>query len=73
MYAILEKIPDSTKITTAAIAPVLNLFGMPLDQWVLILSILLTLLFIVEKIPKALLSIKWMYRAACHKPNEPLQ
>lgn len=61
MQHILEQVPDSAKITSVAITPILSLFGVPLEQWVYVLSAIMTILFIIEKIPKVIISLKWMW------------
>lgn len=50
---IYEKIPESAKVTTALGPAALGLFGIPLEQWILILSAIVSILIIIEKIPKA--------------------
>lgn len=54
-----EQTPDSIKIAVAAAPPVgTYIFGLSLQEWTYVLSILLTILFIIEKIPKAYASVK---------------
>lgn len=47
----LEQIPDGVKITTAVAAPVLTFMGVSVEQWTFILSAVVSLLFIIEKLP----------------------
>ena len=47
----LENIPDGIKVGTAVSAPMLNLFGVPIEEWTFILSAIVSLLFIIEKLP----------------------
>lgn len=71
MQHILEQVPDSAKITSVAIAPILSIFGVPLEQWVYVLSAIMTLLFIIEKIPKVIISLKWIWdRIKCREPRK---
>lgn len=57
---IYEKIPESAKLTTAMGPAALGLFGIPLSEWVLILSIVVSLLVIIEKLPKAWNAVRRM-------------
>lgn len=70
---ILEQVPDSVKLTAAAASPVLTFLGIPLQEWVYIASLVMTILFIIEKIPKALISLKWMYRKIVHNEDAPVK
>lgn len=71
MHHILEQVPDSAKITSVAITPILSIFGVPLEQWVYVLSAIMTILFIIEKIPKVIISLKWMWeRMRCREPRK---
>lgn len=68
---IVEQVPDSAKITSVAITPILSIFGVPLEQWVYVLSAIMTILFIIEKIPKVIISLKWMWeRIKCREPRK---
>jgi type IV secretory pathway VirB3-like protein len=68
---VVDNVSDSVKMATATVTPVLALAGVPLEQWVFVLSAILTILFIIEKIPKAFVSIMWMYRKIVRKQNAP--
>jgi hypothetical protein len=61
----LQNIPDSAKVVTATAAPVLTLFGVSVEEWTYILSIIVSLLFIIEKIPVMVSRAKalkeWIY------------
>lgn len=59
---IYENIPESAKLTTAIGPAALSLFGVPLEQWVLVLSAIVSILIILEKIPKAIDSLKNLKR-----------
>ena len=60
----LDQIPDGVKITGAVAAPVLQILGVTVEDWTFILSAIVSILFIIEKMPmliartKAL--IKWI-------------
>lgn len=51
MQHYIEQVPDGVKATIAVSSPVLAIFGYPVEQWGFVLSALVALLFIVEKIP----------------------
>jgi hypothetical protein len=55
---IYEQVPESAKLSTAIGPAALSILGMPLDQWVYVLSAIVSLLVIVEKLPKVIQSIK---------------
>lgn len=67
----IENISDTAKLVTATTTPVLSMFGVPIEQWVFVLSAILTVLFIVEKLPKALDSVRRMYRWMRGDRDEP--
>lgn len=52
-----ENIPESAKLATAVGPAALSLFGVPLEHWILILSAIVSILVIIEKIPKAIESM----------------
>ena len=47
----LDQIPDGIKITGAIAAPALTFLGVSVEQWTFVLSAIVSLLFIVEKLP----------------------
>jgi hypothetical protein len=55
---IYDKIPETAKVGTAVGPAALTLAGLPLDQWILILSAIVSLLVIIEKLPRAIDSMK---------------
>lgn len=59
---ILEQVPDSVKISTAVSSSVFTFVGLPVEQWMYILSAVVSILFILEKIPKAIASVQSVYR-----------
>lgn len=57
-----ERIPESAKVATALGPAALGLFGIPLEQWILILSAVVSILIIIEKIPKAYEAIRTLIK-----------
>lgn len=53
-----QEIPDGVKVGASVAAPVLNLFGIPVEQWTFILSGIVSVLFIIEKLPMLILRTK---------------
>ncbi len=47
----IEQIPDGLKVATAVSAPVLTFLGVSVEQWTFVLSAIVSLLFIIEKLP----------------------
>ena len=58
----LEHIPDGAKVTVSVAAPILTLFGIPLQEWTYILSAIVSILFIIEKAPVILQRVKSFIR-----------
>jgi hypothetical protein len=50
----LELIPDAAKVGTAVAAPALSLFGVAVEEWTFVLSGIVSLLFILEKLPSVI-------------------
>lgn len=69
---VVEQIPDSVKASVSIPVPVLAFYGVPIEQWVFVLSAILTLLFIIEKLPKAFMSLKWFYRKLFKRDNSEM-
>lgn len=67
---VVEQIPDQYKALAVVPTSVLTLFGFPLEQWVFVLTAVLTIIFIIEKLPKAFMSIKWMWNKIKGKKNK---
>lgn len=65
----IEQIPDPAKAAITIPVPVLSLAGVPIEQWVFVLSAILTILFIIEKLPKAIMSVRWLYRKIFNKED----
>lgn len=68
---IYERIPETAKVSTAVGPAALTLIGMPLDQWILILSAVVSILVIIEKLPKVIHSIKNIKEWIQGKRNDP--
>lgn len=49
---IAETVPDSVKVVAAGAAPMASLFGLTAEEWSFVLSSVVALLFILEKIYK---------------------
>lgn len=59
---ILENIPDAAKVVTAVSAPALTLFGVSVEQWTFVLSAVVSILFIIEKLPVFIRRCKEFYK-----------
>jgi hypothetical protein len=46
-----SQVPDSVKIVAAVSAPTLTLMGISVEQWTFILSGIVSVFFIIEKLP----------------------
>lgn len=55
---VFERVPEAAKVSAAVGPAALTLMGMPLEQWILILSAIVSILVIIEKLPKVIHSIK---------------
>ena len=47
---VVEAIPDSAKVIATAAAPMASLFGLTVEEWSFVLSGIVALLFILEKL-----------------------
>lgn len=47
---VVETIPDSAKVVVAAASPMASLFGLTVEEWSFVLSGIVALLFILEKL-----------------------
>lgn len=54
-------VPDVVKVAVATGSSVLTIFGIPVEQWMYILSGIVSLLFIIEKLPIVFKRIKEAY------------
>lgn len=57
----IEQIPDGLKVATAVSAPVLTFLGVSVEQWTFVLSAIVSLLFIIEKLPVFISRCKQAY------------
>lgn len=55
---ILEDIPDSIKLAGATTPSALTLFGFPMEQWTYVASAIVSVMFIIEKLPNVIKNIK---------------
>lgn len=53
-----DHIPDSLKLTAATSPTVLNLWGIPVEQWMFIASAVVSIMFVIEKAPVCIRNIK---------------
>lgn len=62
----IDQVPDGVKVAVSVGSPVLAFFGYPVEQWGFVLSAIVALLFIVEKLPMFIKRVKdlidWMKR-----------
>jgi hypothetical protein len=69
-----QQVPDTFKVVGTGSPPVLHMFGVPVEQWSFIISIIIGLFYIIEKLPKVVASIKLMYRKFRERSsNAPLK
>lgn len=47
----LENVPDAVKVAGAVTAPALSFLGVTVEDWTFILSAIVSILFIIEKLP----------------------
>jgi len=62
-HDIIEQVPDSAKVLAAGVAPMASLMGLTVEEWSFVLSGVVALLFIVEKLYR-------FYQWARRKENE---
>ena len=62
-----EQIANINDVLAASVsAPVPTVFGIPLEEWTYILSAIVSLLFILEKLPKMIRKVRdWIKQRAC--------
>ncbi len=58
----LDQVPDGLKVAGAIAAPVLTIFGVTVEDWTFILSAIVSLFFIIEKLPMFILRVKAFYK-----------
>ena len=54
----LEQIPDTLKIGVSVSAPALAFLGVSVEDWTFVLSAIVSILFIIEKMPMLITRIK---------------
>lgn len=65
----MEHIPDSAKVTLAVAPTTVTLMGVPVEQWTFILSGVVAVLVIIEKLPKAYQVIKGVIKKCIQRIN----
>ncbi len=60
--SMLEHIPDTIKAGVAVAAPGLTLFGVAVEEWTFVLSGIVSILFILEKLPGTIKRSMEIYR-----------
>lgn len=58
---IVENIPDSVKVLGSVSPPALTFFGIAVQEWTYVLSALISIMFIIEKIPTMYRTFKRLY------------
>lgn len=58
----LQQVPDSAKIAVATGSSALTLFGISVEEWMYILSAIVSILFIIEKTPVFIERMKQLKR-----------
>lgn len=58
-HDIIEQVPDSAKVVVAGVAPMASLMGLTVEEWSFVLSGVVALLFIIEKLYRF---AKWLLR-----------
>lgn len=61
MQQYLEQVPDTVKVVGAISAPMLTILGVTVEEWTYILSIVVSILFIIEKLPVFIKRCKAFY------------
>jgi hypothetical protein len=67
---IMQQIPDTLKVGTALSAPVLTFVGISVEQWGFALSAIVSILFIIEKLPNLCKTLLRMYKYVTRKKRE---
>lgn len=62
----LQQIPDTVKIAVATGSSALTFLGIPVQEWMYILSAIVSLMFVIEKMPIFIERVKqfkrWVFR-----------
>lgn len=60
-------VPDTVKVAASVSAPTLHFFGITVQEWTYVLSAIVSVLFIIEKLPVLITRLKslwnWIKRA----------
>lgn len=56
---VVETVPDSAKVVMAGAAPMASLFGLTAEEWSFVLSSIVAVLFIIEKVYKFYKEIRY--------------
>lgn len=64
-----EHIPDTLKAGVAVAAPGLTLLGVPVEEWTFILSGIVSIIFIIEKLPVTYTRLKEFIQLVKGKRN----
>lgn len=54
----LEQIPDTAKVGASVAAPALHFLGVSVEDWTFVLSAIVSVLFVIEKLPMLITRIK---------------
>ena len=63
----MQQIPDTLKVGTALSAPILTFLGISVEQWGFALSAIVSILFIIEKLPNLCRTLVRLYRYVTSK------
>ena len=64
----LESIPDSAKLMAAGVPPMASMLGLTVEEWSFVLSGILALLFIIEKLYRF---YQWARNKTKRESNQP--
>ena len=64
---IMEQIPDGIKIGASIAPTTLAFFSIPVDQWAWVFSIIVSLLFMIEKAPIVYVRVKSLIKVIRNK------
>ena len=71
----LEQVPDTIKVAAAISAPALTFLGISVEQWTFVLSAVVSILFIIEKLPtfieRCRSFMKWIKNVKRKKQENP--
>lgn len=58
----LQQVPDTVKIAVATGSSALTFIGIPVQEWMYILSAIVSFMFVIEKLPVFLERVRQFYR-----------